>query len=1010
MRKKIAVLMSLAVLFAMHPFVKSYAADNADDYETILTKMVTEYKAQEREVYIDTESGTVAGNSKDIVTRMENADIDTCSADKVSEMLEDEGYSVNIDGDIVTAVSDFSSGRIYVNSPSVKNTYGAVLVAAGEYTVLQYKSPEAASSAYYKLLKDGYNASPSYTITLEEDTNEYVIDTESIDGEYIDNGIQFHGIDKMQEDEKYKKRNVKVAVLDTGINDYFNRSITYYNFNGSETDRDTNGHGTKVASIIADCTSDNVSFISMKVFDDDNKSDMAALEAALLKCEDIGVDAVNISIGIYDKNFEKKCGTLGYLDTEFEKLTEQKTAVCVSAGNEGVHTDYVYPAGSRYTWTVGAIDTEKQAASFTNHGKIDFTAKGVDVIVKNVDNKKAVTSGTSFACPYITGIAANYKGSSDYDTNTLYDMISKTCIDLGDTGKDEIYGYGYPAYRHGEDIECTHANKKTVISLATCTKEGSRAVVCRDCGKVLNETPTAPLGHNYKESGHTRGTCIAKGTVTYICSRCKDTYTEETEVAPDNHQNTTEKIIKEPTCKKEGIKQTYCNDCNKFVGNEASIPKKEHTWVVIKDVDGTCVVPGYLIEKCSVCGNEQTTEGSVDPENHTNIDKRISQPATCDKDGILETYCRDCDKVISTEKIAAVGHKYEVKSKTEPTCTSDGKVVYRCLVCGNEYEEYVSKTGHDYKLTKSVDGTCAKKGYGIYTCSKCGNEKITATTYGIAHDTYTEKKAADCENDGYVKEMCKNCGKVINNTVISKKGHTKVTKNGVEKCSVCGKVFKVYEYKITFNTAGKTVNTKSCSGKYGDVIKLPSASRRGYSLTGWSDGKKIYKGSYKITKNVSLTAVWKVNTYTITLKDGKTVQKKTVSYGSKINLAQKKKKGYDFVGWYIGNKRIGDVFTYNYTSNVTIAVRWKKACISAPNIKSKSNIKIVLSPVKRAVKYQVCISRTDKVSGKCSKIITSDKISIKVSGLTKGKYVLVRSVGRDSTGGYIYSSWKAYRK
>ena len=234
MRKKIAVLMSLAVLFAMHPFVKSYAADNADDYETILTKMVTEYKAQEREVYIDTESGTVAGNSKDIVIRMENADIDMYSADEVSEMLEDEGYSVNIDDDIVTAISDFSSGRIYVDSSNVKNTYGAVLVAAREHTVLQYKSPEAASSAYYKLLKDGYDASPSYTITLEEDTNEYVIGTESIDGEYIDNGIQFHGIDKMQEDEKYKKRSVKVAVLDTGINDYFNRSITYYNFNGWE--------------------------------------------------------------------------------------------------------------------------------------------------------------------------------------------------------------------------------------------------------------------------------------------------------------------------------------------------------------------------------------------------------------------------------------------------------------------------------------------------------------------------------------------------------------------------------------------------------------------------------------------------------------------------------------------------------------------------------------------------------------------------------------------------------
>lgn len=1009
MRKKIAVLMSLAVLFAMHPFVKSYAADNADDYETILTKMVTEYKAQEREVYIDTESGTVAGNSKDIVIRMENADIDMYSADEVSEMLEDEGYSVNIDDDIVTAISDFSFGRIYVDSSNVKNTYGAVLVAAGEHTVLQYKSPEAASSAYYKLLKDGYDASPSYTITLEEDTNEYVIGTESIDGEYIDNGIQFHGIGKMQEDEKYKKRSVKVAVLDTGINDYFNRSITYYNFNGSETDKDTNGHGTKVASIIADCTSDNVSFISMKVFDDDNKSDMAALEAALLKCEDIGVDAVNISIGIYDKNFEKKCGTLGYLDTEFEKLTEQKTAICVSAGNERVHTDYVYPAGSKYTWTVGAIDTEKQAASFSNHGKIDFTAKGVDVIVKNVNNKKAVTSGTSFACPYITGIAANYKGSSDYDTNTLYDMISKTCVDLGDTGKDEIYGYGYPVYGHGEGIECTHANKKTVISLATCTKEGSRAVVCRDCGKVLNETSTAPLGHNYKETERTEETCILKGTVTYVCIRCKEKYTEDTEVSPDNHKNITEKIIKEPTCEEEGKKREYCNDCNTFIGNFTSIPKKEHTWEIVKTVDGTCAASGYSLEKCSVCGVEKQTEKSLNPENHTNIDKRVSQPATCDKDGILETYCRDCDKIISTEKIAAAGHKYEVKTKTEPTCTSDGKVVYRCLACGDEYEEYVSKTGHDYKLTKSVDGTCAKKGYGIYTCSKCGNEKITATTYGITHDTYTEKKAADCENDGYVKEICKNCGKVINETVISKKGHTKVTKNGVEKCSVCGKVFKVYEYKIIFNTAGGTVNTKSYSGKYGDVITLPSASRRGYSFTGWSDGKNTYTSTYKITGNCKLIAVWKKNTYTITVKNGSDCIKKKVVYGSSVVLSYKPRRGYDFAGWYIDEKRIGSKFTYKYVANKTVTAKYKKCYVTSPTIKYKSSSKIILNPVKNATIYQVYISDTKTITKKYHKLYTCNNHIIRLSGFKNKRYAIVRCGKKDSTGRYVYSKWKAYR-
>lgn len=165
---------------------------------------------------------------------------------------------------------------------------------------------------------------PSYIISLEEDSTEYVIDTESIDGEYIDNGVEFHGINKMQSDSNFKQRQVTVAVLDTGVNDYFDRTIEYYNFNGSETEKDTNGHGTKVASVIVDSTSDNVSLVSMKVFDDNSKSDMAALEAALLKCEDLGVDVVNISIGIYDKNFEKNVVRLDTLMMNLRSLCQIK--------------------------------------------------------------------------------------------------------------------------------------------------------------------------------------------------------------------------------------------------------------------------------------------------------------------------------------------------------------------------------------------------------------------------------------------------------------------------------------------------------------------------------------------------------------------------------------------------------------------------------------------------------------------------------------------------------------
>lgn len=42
-------------------------------------------------------------------------------------------------------------------------------------------------------------------------------------------------------------------------------------------------------------------------------------------------------------------------------------------------------------------------------------------------------------------------------------------------------------------------------------------------------------------------------------------------------------------------------------------------------------------------------------------------------------------------------------------------------------------------------------------------------------------------------------------------------------------------------------------------ITLPSSTRNGYTLMGWSDGSKTYTGTYTPTANVTLTAVWDMN-------------------------------------------------------------------------------------------------------------------------------------------------------
>lgn len=76
-------------------------------------------------------------------------------------------------------------------------------------------------------------------------------------------------------------------------------------------------------------------------------------------------------------------------------------------------------------------------------------------------------------------------------------------------------------------VPCTHENKKTVITAATCTKPGLEEIICADCEKVLEEQklPIDPENHDWELKSDT-ATCTEDGEKTYKCSRCDETKTE----------------------------------------------------------------------------------------------------------------------------------------------------------------------------------------------------------------------------------------------------------------------------------------------------------------------------------------------------------------------------------------------------------------------------------------------------------------------------------------------------
>ncbi len=158
----------------------------------------------------------------------------------------------------------------------------------------------------------------------------------------------------------------------------------------------------------------------------------------------------------------------------------------------------------------------------------------------------------------------------------------------------------------------------------------------------------------------------------------------------------------------------------------------------------------------------------------------------------------------------------------------------------------------------------------------------------------------------------------------------------------------VYTFKVKgINTAGsggysaavtctahdkKTVKFVDYDGKeitsleveYGDSVQAPpSPSRKGYSFRGWDNSY------FNVTSNITLTALYTINTYTVNFinRKGTILKTEKVNYGEDATPPTNTDAdtGYEFIDW--NSTDYLDVFTEdsNKTINIYGIYRWKNA-------------------------------------------------------------------------------------
>ncbi|MBQ7066713.1 MAG: Ig-like domain-containing protein [Lachnospiraceae bacterium] len=109
-------------------------------------------------------------------------------------------------------------------------------------------------------------------------------------------------------------------------------------------------------------------------------------------------------------------------------------------------------------------------------------------------------------------------------------------------------------------FETKHGETEVKITDATCTKDGKKETVCKDCGHVL-ETETIKAAHGETEVKTTDATCGKDGKKETICKDCKEVLKTEVIKATGKHTWDEGKVTTEATVAKAGVKTYTCKDC-----------------------------------------------------------------------------------------------------------------------------------------------------------------------------------------------------------------------------------------------------------------------------------------------------------------------------------------------------------------------------------------------------------------------------------------------------------------
>ena len=222
--------------------------------------------------------------------------------------------------------------------------------------------------------------------------------------------------------------------------------------------------------------------------------------------------------------------------------------------------------------------------------------------------------------------------------------------------------------------------------------------------------------HSMEHVEGVAATCETPGVIDHWhCDECDKDYLDE-----DGKELITDIVIpayghvlatiegKEPTCTQTGLTEgKRCVSCNEIVEEQEVIPALGHAYREGEDKviqEPTCTEEGVKEYVCMRCGEPQ--KESIPALDHDPVETKPKVPAACEQTGLTsEIVCARCGEVLQAQEvIPALDHDpVETQAEVKPTCTETGYtseiVCSRCKEVLQAREE-IPNLGHERVETK----------------------------------------------------------------------------------------------------------------------------------------------------------------------------------------------------------------------------------------------------------------------------------------------------------------------